>query len=62
MPSLSRPGVSNDNPYSESLFKTLKYRPAGPLEAFDGLAPRAPGWVHWCAGTTRSIITARSGS
>jgi putative transposase len=23
MPSLSRPGVSNDNPYSESLFKTL---------------------------------------
>ncbi|PYE12373.1 hypothetical protein C7410_1587 [Paraburkholderia silvatlantica] len=24
MPSLSRPGVSNDNPYSESLFKTLR--------------------------------------
>ncbi|WP_043289343.1 DDE-type integrase/transposase/recombinase, partial [Paraburkholderia oxyphila] len=34
MPSLSRPGVSNDNPYSESLFKTLKYRPAYPLKAF----------------------------
>ena len=33
MPSLSRPGVSNDNPYSESLFKTLKYRPAYPLKA-----------------------------
>lgn len=25
IPSFSRPGVSNDNPYSESLFKTLKY-------------------------------------
>ena len=37
MPSLSRPGVSNDNPYSESLFKTLKYRPVYPLKAFDTL-------------------------
>ncbi len=26
----SRPHVSNDNPYSEALFKTLKYRPAFP--------------------------------
>lgn len=26
-PSNSRPRVSNDNPYSESMFKTLKYRP-----------------------------------
>ena len=26
MPSFSRPAVSNDNPYSESLFKTKKYR------------------------------------
>ena len=26
-PSKSRPRVSNDNPYAESLFKTLKYRP-----------------------------------
>lgn len=30
MPSFSRPAVSNDNPYSESLFKTLKYRPNFP--------------------------------
>ena len=29
-PSLSRPRVSNDNPYSESQFKTLKYRPEYP--------------------------------
>ena len=28
--SLSRPQVSNDNPYSESQFKTLKYRPDFP--------------------------------
>jgi len=26
-PSNSRPRVSNDNAYSESIFKTLKYRP-----------------------------------
>jgi len=30
MKSLSRPHVSNDNPYSESQFKTLKYRPEFP--------------------------------
>lgn len=34
MASLSRPAVSNDNPYSESLFKTLKYRPQYPLVPF----------------------------
>ncbi len=28
--SYSRPRVSNDNPFSESQFKTLKYRPASP--------------------------------
>lgn len=28
VPSFSRPSVSNDNPYSEALFKTLKYTPA----------------------------------
>jgi len=44
MPSLSRPGVSNDNPYSESLFKTLNYRPAYPLKPFDTLRA-ARGWV-----------------
>lgn len=34
--SLSRPYVSNDNPYSESQFKTLKYRPSFP-ERFGSL-------------------------
>jgi hypothetical protein len=28
--SFSRPRVSNDNPYSESLFRTVKYRPNYP--------------------------------
>lgn len=27
-PSFSRPRVSNDNPCSEALFRTLKYRPS----------------------------------
>ncbi len=44
MPSLSRPAVSNDNPYSESLFKTLKYRPQYPLQPFAELAA-ARQWV-----------------
>ena len=44
MPSFSRPAVSNDNPYSESLFKTLKYRPGYPSQAFGDLA-EARKWV-----------------
>jgi putative transposase len=50
MPSFSRPSVSNDNPYAESFFKTLKYCPAYPKHPFmDLLAARE--WVgtfmHW---------------
>jgi len=30
IPSFSRPSISNDNPYSESLFKTVKYHPTYP--------------------------------
>lgn len=33
-PSYSRPRVSNDNPYSESLFKTLKYHHQWPSQGF----------------------------
>lgn len=36
-PSRSRPSVSNDNPYSESLFRTLKYRPDMPVTPFESL-------------------------
>ena len=44
VPSFSRPSVSNDNPYSESLFRTLKYRPEYPEKAFIGLN-EARDWV-----------------
>jgi len=44
LPSLSRPAVSDDNPYSESLFKTLKYRPSYPDRAFSGI-DEARQWV-----------------
>ena len=37
IPSYSRPSVSNDNPYSESLFKTLKYCPYYPDKPFDNI-------------------------
>ena len=50
MPSFSRPAVSNDNPYSESLFKTLKYRPEYPAQPFaDVTAARqwVSGFVDW---------------
>lgn len=50
MPSFSRPAVSNDNPYSESMFKTLKYRPSYPDQAFaDLVAARkwVGGFVDW---------------
>jgi len=44
MPSFSRPSVSDDNPYSESLFKTLKYTPAYPSKPFENLLSAR----HWC--------------
>jgi len=44
IPSFSRPSVSNDNPYSESLFKTLKYTPIYPSKPFDTIEI-ARGWV-----------------
>lgn len=50
VPSFSRPSVSNDNPYSESLFRTLKYRPEYPERSFTGLASArewVEGFVHW---------------
>lgn len=43
-PSNSRPRVSNDNPYAESLFKTLKYRPNYQPKGFESLEA-AREWV-----------------
>jgi len=44
-PSFSRPRTSNDNPYSESLFRTLKYRPSYPSRPFASL-DAARAWVE----------------
>jgi len=44
MPSFSRPSVSNDNPYSESLFRTMKYRPEYPAKPFENIE-QAQSWV-----------------
>uniref|UniRef100_UPI0025F4D9E2 IS3 family transposase n=12 Tax=Thiolapillus sp. TaxID=2017437 RepID=UPI0025F4D9E2 len=45
VPSFSRPSVSDDNPYSESLFRTLKYGPSYPNQPFQSLES-AREWVH----------------
>jgi transposase InsO family protein len=45
VPSFSRPSVSNDNPYSESLFGTMKYTPSFPSKPFESMAV-AREWVH----------------
>ena len=48
--SRSRPAVSNDNPFSEALFRTLKYRPQLPVKPLESLL-HARRWVtqlvHW---------------
>ena len=44
-PSNSRPRVSNDNPYAESLFKTLKYRPNYQPKGFESIEA-AREWVR----------------
>lgn len=45
MPSFSRPSVSDDNPFSESLFKTLKYHPTFPrMTCFESIAEAR----SWC--------------
>ena len=45
VPSFSRPAVSDDNPYSESLFSTLKGHPSFPDQPFDDLH-EARRWAH----------------
>lgn len=58
--SRSRPAVSNGNPYSESLFKTLKYRPQLPLKQFENRL-QARWWVtelvHWYNGEYRHSVS-----
>ena len=45
MPSFSRPSVSNDNPFSESVFKTLKYCPMFPSRPFENII-EAKAWME----------------
>lgn len=48
--SFSRPSVSDDNAYSEALFRTLKYRPGYPSKPFASLAAAqewVAGFVAW---------------
>jgi putative transposase len=47
--SYSRPRVSNDNPFSEALFRTCKYRPNWPAKGFATKA-EAQAWVKSFAG------------
>lgn len=50
VPSFSRPQVSDDNPYSEALFRTMKYRPGYPGRPFSSLAAAqtwVDGFVDW---------------
>lgn len=50
IPSYSRPHVSDDNPFSESLFRTLKYRPDYPSRPFRSLEEArtwTEGFVDW---------------
>lgn len=44
-PSRSRPRVSNDNAFSEALFKTMKFRPGFPAKGFQTLS-EARAWVQ----------------
>jgi len=45
MASFSRPRVSNDNPYSEALFQTCKYRPGYPRSGFETIED-SRRWVN----------------
>ena len=49
MPSLSRPGVSDDNPYSEALFRTVKYAPVYPghFRSVDEARAYFEAFVNW---------------
>jgi transposase InsO family protein len=50
MPSFSRPSISNDNPYSEALFKTVKYDvdfPEQPFETIEETRVWVAKFVPW---------------
>lgn len=52
-PSNSRPSASNDNLYSESLFRTMNYRstyPTGPFPSFEAAGRWVADFVAWYNG------------
>jgi len=58
----SRPYCSNDNPYSEAQFKTLKYRPEfpdrfGSSQDARAFCQRFSGWTTMRTGTPASATT-----
>jgi len=61
IPSFSRPGVSNDNSYSESLFRTVKYCPPTQNTGLIRLNMHGCGWVNLLIGITTGIYIAASG-
>lgn len=59
--SYSRQLVSNDNPYSESVFQALKYRPEFPYKGFKSIEDaRESGPQDLSIGTPLSISIAES--
>jgi putative transposase len=58
VPSFSRPRVSNDNPYAESLFRTCKYRPNYPRKKHGGLKFVTPAQRH--EGKAEGILQQRA--
>jgi len=55
IPSFSRPSVSDDNPYSEALFRTLKYHPSFPLKTRFETIIRAREWCEQFVGWYNNV-------
>lgn len=56
----NRPRVSNDNPYSESLFKTLKYMGRYPGGGFESINTADSGRTISPPATTETTCTVAS--
>ncbi|HAT1987757.1 TPA: transposase [Legionella pneumophila] len=60
--SYSRPHVSNDNPFSEALFRTLKYCPLWPSTGFKSIddarkwVAKFVDWYNALIGTAKLVL------
>ena len=59
-PSCSRPRVSDDNAFAETLFRTAKYRPEFPATVSPISTVPASGQPRSCTGPTMTIGMAAS--